>query len=239
MRDSLPPAGLSVMLAVLLSIPAAATAEAITVVVQRGGDTTTVDDVADVHLYAGIPGHNYGGFHYLAAGTNVVNESYIALLRFGLEALPPPATVLQATMYLRTCWPQTPSSPCLVDAHPISSGNAGWVEGEARGYAVAGAACWNARARGEAQWIGGAGLANADADYSLPPIATATISPEQTGWIAFELAREAVQRWVSDPNTNTGMRLSVRGAQKVGNLLGVHSSESAEAPELRPKLVLK
>lgn len=215
-------------------------ASTLTITLQRGQGSPGLTNVSDTFLYgvASVAESNYGGYGTLTSGKSQWNETYVAIIRFDLGAIPKQARVKRATLALHTVQPQMPQSPFTLDAQAITTANAGWVEGNGVGYAVPGTACWNARAQGGARWAGAPGLGKAGVDYDTQLVATTSISPKQEGWITLDLAVEAVQRWISDPATNAGLRLAARGELRPGDVLSVHSSD-AVASEMHPKLTLE
>jgi len=220
---------------------AAACAENLTVTLQRGAEL--YDGVDDVFLYSPpvVANVNYGGNSSLQAGINRWNERYAGLIRFDRGPIPPNAKVLSASLFLYEHSGDYPSEDVTIHACAIAPANAGWLEGENTGdrVPVAGTPCWTFLSYDDRPWAGAPGLDQEGADYLVPPAGSATLPKGHDGWVEFKLQPGVVQQWISQPETNAGLRLYPLEDKARGQCIVAWSSDTAENPSLRPKLVVE
>lgn len=222
-------------------LAAAVPADNLTVTLQRGIEL--YDGVEDVFLYAPpvVANVNYGAASSLQAGVNRWKERQVALIRFDLGVIPSNASVSKAVMCVYHHSKDYPSEDVTIHACPIAPANAGWTEGGNTGERVPipGTSCWAFLSYDDRQWAGAPGLAKEGVDYLIPPAATVTVPKDHQGWIEFKLEPGVIQQWISQPQTNAGLRLYPLNDGNAGQCIQVWSSDAAEDASLRPKLVLE
>ncbi|MDH7570933.1 MAG: DNRLRE domain-containing protein, partial [Armatimonadota bacterium] len=232
---------LSALAAAFLAWGCPATAEQVTLTLQRGLEGYR--GVEDTFLYApsSVADVNYGAAEGLNAGINRWKEHYVALIRFRLNDIPPAARVVRASLWLYSATNEFPTRDLVVNAQAIAPANADWVEGNGDGTRTPtpNAACWNARRYGTARWAGQSGLREAGVDTVGDPVASATLPKEHAGWLELPLNTAVVQEWIRQPAANAGLRLFPLAASMAGDIAYFRSSDYAADPALRPKLVLQ
>ena len=194
------------------------------------------EDVADVALRdADFSDWNYGREITLEAG--YIQGLYelhhgVSLIRFNLTGLPC-KDVESATLrlYKPRSFSQLHTATCSV--YEVSQANADWVEGSEIGDHEDASSTWRGKGAGRS-WAGAEGCSKAGVDFKTPAIGSITSTPQDSGWVAFKVPAKLVQKWLSDPTTNTGFYLAADGEQKLGGHVQLDSSEhySGKGPQL-------
>jgi len=153
-----------------------------TMVVVAGADPS---QLRDTELWSEEPLTGHGGDNHFS-----VDTAELGLVRFDLSMVPPGATVLKATLGLRTLDEASEDGGTVL----VFRLREGWDEAEAT---------WNERMAGK-PWA---------TDGALPPsrdpMPLADLSPQQVFTpYQTELPPELVQEWLAQPQTNFGIAIA-------------------------------
>lgn len=172
-----------------------------------GGDTATVVANGDTYLVS-ANNSNYGRYDFVVLNTSTVRTG---LCRFILSSIPSSATCLSAKMTVS--FNHGISAPAVISIYEIASANGDWVEGNAKGYAETGSACWNYKAYHAStptSWAGSAGMSTAGTDYvdtiiGSYTLSTGTVSANTPIDIIFNASGLAVVKSWFGESTNSGI----------------------------------
>jgi len=204
---------------------------------EAAATTTNLTAVADTGLWQGAPDHNLGHNSFLPIGTSNNHNTGRGLLMFNLSAIPPNATVNNATLTL-----QVGTSRASANAVEVHRMLRAWIEGTGSGFvqaspggfgspALTGEPTWNKRASPSTAW--GAPGALAGADFVAAASATTNPASSRLTFSSAGLTAD-VQLFISNPSTNFGwlFKQSVEGSG------GARRIATREDTLNAPKLVL-
>jgi len=226
---------------ILLCVAIAVAAQAADLEVRLQDGAECYAGTQDFMMYApsSVAFVNYGASNGLTAGINRWGEKYASIIRFDLTELPAGAKVTGARLILHATSPDFPTRDLPVQLHQLSAANGAWVEGNGDGTRepIAGTPCWSFRKHDTEQWAGEPGAMKGGVDFSIDWAAEATVKAKAKGPVVFELPAAAVQAWLENPTTNTGLHIWPVGAKDKGDVAYFASSE-AEEQEARPELLI-
>ena len=221
----------------LSMISGACFAESVTF--EQGQDNSFVqsyEGVSDVTLIDGqkFKGRNYGGANALWFGNSGTADQPMvrrSLIRFDLSSMKDKYDAIEQaelTLYVAASLP----ADAVVQAYAITSDNADWREGDAKGTGnPTGLSSWAYRKNFDEPWVGGEGLGQPSEGYGEH--ALATVVARKAGTVTFTLPAALIEQWITEDNPGILLR-----AEDESTPVGQARFWSSEAPKHQPRLTI-
>jgi hypothetical protein len=200
--------------ALLAFVCAACVTQAASVVNAADSTTLTIDArarVQDTALLDGEFAHwNYGASPYLEAGRMMgiyAEHNAVSLIRFDLSGVRA-GKITRARLLVYKPRSFSQLQPVNISVHEVGQRNRGWRQGGGFADAVDDGASWS-RIDAARAWAGETGASLIGMDHVIPALNTQPARDDAGHWMAFELPIALIERWLAQPETNAGLRLSL------------------------------
>jgi hypothetical protein len=179
---------------------------------------------------------NFGGGIVLEAGfmPGLYEEHHcVSLLRFDVSRLPcQKVQAAKVRLYKPNCSVQM--KPVEIGIFQLTTANADWAEGISRCEEEDVASCWS-HLRKEKPWAGAKGCSQEGIDF-VKSVLDVQTAPDDCGqWMEFNIPTELPQRWLDEPEQNSGLLVKVMNeTMDWGDHVYYFSSEhsSGKGPQL-------
>ncbi len=195
--------------------------------------TLTIDARARVQDTALLDGEfarwNYGASPYLEAGRMMgiyAEHNAVSLIRFDLSGVRA-GKITRARLLVYKPRSFSQLQPVNISVHEVGQRNRDWRQGGGFAEVVNDGASWS-RLDAARAWAGETGASLVGMDHVVPALNTQPARDDAGHWMAFELPVALVERWIAQPETNAGLRLSLASsgrASRWGDHVYFHSSE--------------